>query len=158
MKHWYLLTVATMALAYGTLFSCCVTVAQEPPTTNAVKRTATADVEPLSRVPTGNPFAMRGMGDGEGFIIDSPASIPPGIVVVGILSVGGKKPVCALSIPGSKSLHFVRENDVIRVDRAGTGGAKGATDSQLYLLVKSITHDQIEIAPRTRPQDVRIYR
>jgi hypothetical protein len=44
------------------------------------------------------------------------------------------------------------------VDHAAGSEAKDAVGSQLYLLVKSITKSQIEIAPRTRPHDVRIYR
>ncbi len=121
--------------------------------TNAAER-----VRPSGpRFPVGDPFAMRGLADGDGFVSAAPAAIPPGIQVVAILAVAGRSPVGALSIPGSKSLHFVREGDVIQIDRSA-GKTGGTTDSQLYLLVKTITRAQIEIAPRTRPQDVRIYR
>ncbi|AKJ64833.1 hypothetical protein [Kiritimatiella glycovorans] len=132
--------------------------------TNAVEKaapagTAAAEVTPPPRMPTGDPFAMRGLTDDEGFVSAGPAALPPGIRVVGILAVAGKEPVGAISIPGVKNLYFVREGDIVQVDRAAGGGAAaGATDAQLYLLVKSVTASQIEIAPRTRPQDVRIYR
>jgi hypothetical protein len=122
--------------------------------TNAVEKTPPAE----TRLPAGDPFAMRGVADGEGFVSAAPAAIPPGIRVAGILVVAGKPPVGALSIPGSKTLHYVREGEVIEVDRPAGGEGQGMTASQLYLLVKSITPSQIEIAPRTRPQDVRIYR
>jgi hypothetical protein len=119
---------------------------------------AVANVRPTApRIPVGDPFAMRGLADGDGFVSAGPAAIPAGIQVIGILAVAGRSPVGALSIPGSKSLLFVREGDVIQIDRSA-GKTGGNTDSQLYLLVKTITHAQIEIAPRTRPQDVRIYR
>jgi hypothetical protein len=109
-------------------------------------------------IPAGDPFAMRGVADGDGFVSAGPAAIPPGIRVVGILAIAGKSPIGALSIPGSPNIHFVREGDVVQIDRPAGSATAGATDSQLYLLVKSITHGQVEIAPRTRPQDVRIYR
>jgi hypothetical protein len=110
------------------------------------------------KMPLGDPFAMRGLAEGDGFVSAGPAAIPPGIRVVAILAVAGKSPVGALEIPGSTSLHFVREGDVVQVDHAAGSEAKDAVGSQLYLLVKSITKSQIEIAPRTRPHDVRIYR
>ncbi len=122
---------------------------------------ATADAVALPtepKMPVGDPFAMRGLAEGDGFVSAGPAAIPPGIRVVAILAVAGKPPVGALEIPGSTSLHFVREGDVIQVDRPEESEAKDAVGSQLYLLVKSITKSQIEIAPRTRPHDVRIYR
>jgi hypothetical protein len=113
---------------------------------------------PEPKMPLGDPFAMRGLAEGDGFVSAGPAAIPPGIRVVAILAVAGKSPVGALEIPGSTVLHFVREGDVVQVDRAAGSEAKDAVGSQLYLLVKSITKSQIEIAPRTRPHDVRIYR
>ncbi|HOE61836.1 MAG TPA: hypothetical protein PK576_09360, partial [Kiritimatiellia bacterium] len=122
---------------------------------------ATADAVALPaepKIPVGDPFAMRGLAEGDGFVSAGPAAIPPGIRVVAILAVAGKSPVGALEIPGSTVLHFVREGDVVQVDRAAGSEAKDAVGSQLYLLVKSITKSQIEIAPRTRPHDVRIYR
>lgn len=108
--------------------------------------------------PLRDPFAMRGTGaDGDAYIHAGLASIPPGIRVVAILSMEGKKNVGALSIPGSPHLHFVREGEVIQLDTAGAGPG-AASASQLYLLVKSITENEVEIAPQARPQDVRIYR
>jgi hypothetical protein len=121
--------------------------------TNAVEGSRPAE----ARIPAGDPFAMRGLADGDGFVSAGPAAIPAGIRVAGILAVSGRSPVGALSIPGSKSLHFVREGDVIQIDRS-EGKTGGTAGTQLYLLVKTITLGQIEIAPRTRPQDVRIYR
>jgi hypothetical protein len=109
-------------------------------------------------IPIGDPFAMRGLAEGDGFVSAGPAAMPPGIRVVAILAVAGRPPVGALSIPGAATLHFIREGDVIQVDPPEETAAKGAAGSQLYLLVKSITHNQVELAPRTRPQDVRIYR
>lgn len=110
------------------------------------------------KIPVGDPFAMRGLAEGDGFVSAGPAAMPPGIRVVAILAVAGKPPVGALVIPGADTLHFVCEGDVIQVEHPEGAAVKGAADSQLYLLVKSITHNQVELAPRTRPQDVRIYR
>jgi hypothetical protein len=107
--------------------------------------------------PLRDPFAMRGEADGDGFVSAGVAAIPSGIRVVAILSVEGRSSVGALSIPGSKGLHFVQEGEVIQLDSTATS-TETPTAAQLYLLVKSITDNEIEIAPRARPQDVRVYR
>jgi hypothetical protein len=118
------------------------------------------DSEPLAADagrPLGDPFSMRASVGAEGFVGAAPHGIPRGIRVVGIIAVAGGAPVGALEIPGSPNLHFVSEGDIIEIDQPADG-EDGARPAQLYLLVKSISHKQIEIAPRTRPQDVRIYR
>ena len=98
-----------------------------------------------------------GAGDGEGYVTAKLESIPSGIQVAGILTAEGRPSVGALLIPGSKSLHFVQEGEIIQLD--STASAPGTSfGSQVYLLVKTITDHQIEIAPQARPQDVRIYR
>jgi hypothetical protein len=127
-------------------------------TNDATGSFARTNAAPPARIPSGDPFAMKGAMDGDGFVSAGAAAIPVGIQIAGILAVANKPPVAALSLPGSKSLFFVREGDVIHVDRSGPVPAKGAADAQIYLLVKSITNNQVEIAPRTRPHDVRIYR
>lgn len=122
---------------------------------------------PAAEAPTGDapeperpfrdPFAMQGDADGDGYVNAGVAAIPSGIRVVAILSVEGKSSVGALSIPGVKGLHFVQEGEVIQLDP--TASAPGMPSSpQLYLLVKSITDNEIEIAPRAKPEDVRVYR
>lgn len=107
--------------------------------------------------PFRDPFAMQGDVNGDGYVNAGVAAIPSGIRVVAILSVEGKASVGALSIPGFKGLHFVQEGDVIQLDTAGTSPGMPSA-AQLYLLVKSITDNEIEIAPRAKPEDVRVYR
>lgn len=116
--------------------------------------------------PPGDPFALRGAESGEsGFVSVAPASLPPGIRVVGILTPRQGGPVGVLDIPGAQSLHFVREKDVIQFeasDGARAASRAGASGSQsigpIYLLVVSISENQVEIAPKARPQETRIYR
>jgi hypothetical protein len=112
---------------------------------------------PGSAPPFRDPFAMRGGSGEDEYVAADVGAIPQGIRVVAILSVEGKPSVGALSIPGAHGLHFVREGEVIQLDVAGK--ATGAPPTQqLYLLVKSISDEEIEIAPRARPQDARVYR
>ena len=157
-KRW--LRLMTILIIISGLISPHITMADEQTTvTNGEVETASPESGSKPPIPDGDPFAMRGgVADSDGFLNVGPVAIPPGIRVVGILALADKAPVGALSIPGSKNLHFVHEGDVIYVDQSISGKVNTASDSQLYLLVKSITHSQIEIAPRTRPQDVRIYR
>lgn len=139
-------------------FARNVLAAENAVPTKAQPNASATNTVTAAVMPIGDPFAMRRLADGDGFVSARPAAIPPGIRVVGILSIVGKPSVGALAIPGSKSLHFVQEGEIIQMDTPAGVDAKGATGSQLYLLVKSITASQIEIAPQTRPQDVRIYR
>ncbi|NCC52174.1 MAG: hypothetical protein EOM20_13285 [Spartobacteria bacterium] len=135
-----------------------VDVAQEMIAPKTIERADTSNQDASTSISPGDPFAMKGASDGDGFVSAGPASIPSGIRVVGILALKDKPPVGALTIPGSPNVHFVSEGDVIQFERADPNKTTAVSDAQLYLLVKSITCTQIEIAPRTRPQDVRIYR
>ena len=146
-----------MAAALAVVWAACASgmpVPEDvaPPPGDASAAGATVEPERTLR----DPFAMRG-GDDDGYVGAALSSIPAGIRVVSILSVEGKPSVGALSIPGAKALHFVREGEVIQLDVAG-GTAGMPSASQLYLLVNSITDNEIEIAPRARPHDVRVYR
>jgi hypothetical protein len=146
------------SLATATFAPPRADAAQPTPASNRVQQTTTTNAVSSPGIPPGDPFAMRGTVDGDGFVSAGSAAIPTGIRVAGILVVANKKPVAALLIPGSQSLHFVTEGEIIQVDRVALAGNPAATGAQLYLLVKSITANQVEIAPRTRPQEVRIYR
>ena len=131
-----------------------------PKTATNVAAVGTADAPTAASLeePFRDPFAMRaGAGDGDAYIHAKLEAIPSGIEVVAILTAEGRPSVGALAIPGSKSLHFVQEGETIQLDSAGTT-AGVPVGTQIYLLVKSITANQIEIAPQARPQDVRIYR
>ncbi len=167
MNRWCFATAALAVGAYGALAPSGVAEAEGVPAAPPVV-TRVPEADPPQTVgnsppeepqaPKGDPFAMRGVADGDGFVSAAPAAVPPGIRVVAILAMVGRPSVGALAVPGSKNLHFVREGDVIQVDRPAGSASASATESHLYLLIQSITPSQIEIAPRTRPQDVRIYR
>jgi len=107
----------------------------------------------------GDPFTFRGTGgDDDGFVNVSQAVLPPGIRVAGILKPSGREPVGAIAIPGQASLHFVRTGDVIQIDSGSKNLSGTAQTGPVYLLIVSVTAEQIEIATRLRPQDARIYR
>lgn len=133
--------------------------------------------------PPGDPFALRGTGTEEGgFVSVPPAALPAGIRVLGILTPGSGEAVGVLKLPGANTLHFVREGDVLQyepvpVRRRVTpaGGEQRTRDTEprgarqfesaisspanpVYLLIVSIGENQIEIAPRARPRETRIYR
>jgi len=55
-------------------------------------------------------------------------------------------------------LHFVRAGDVIQIDPVANASSASGQTAPLYLLIVSVTAEQIEIATRLRPQDARIYR
>jgi len=114
----------------------------------------------------GNPFAIHRPADSsEEFVPASDDRIPHGIRVVAILVVKGREPLAVLSLPGSAHLHYVRKGELIQVDDQRPAGKSRIEDKQsdqrgspVYLLVKSVDAKQVEIAPRTRPQDARILR
>ena len=111
-----------------------------------------------------NPFEMRGgSGQDQGFVNAGFVNLPQGIRVRGILAPKGRDPVGVLEIPGMPNVFFVKSGDVIQVEFKEQGnkrsaGAAAAVKRQVYLLVQSVTPDEIVLAPQTRPQDTRIYR
>ncbi len=110
--------------------------------------------------PLNNPFEMRG---DEGFVNAGLVNLPAGIRVLGILAPKGRDPVGVIEIPGMPNVYFVKSGDVIQVEFNEHGnkkvaGATVAPQRQIYLLVQSVTSDEIVIAPQTRPQETRIYR
>jgi hypothetical protein len=136
------------------------TAAEAPLVQTPVQPGRSAQPEPPAQMPVGDPFTMRGGSGDAGFVSAGTGALPKGIRVKAILQVEGSEPLGALLIPGVKNPFFVREGDVIQIDRpSGVNAASAAlTDSQLFLLVRKVTPELIEIAPQTRPQDVRIYR
>lgn len=122
-----------------------------------------AEELPPSRY-SNDPFKMRsGQLNKGGLVAASSAAFPSGIRVLGILAVKGSDPVGVLQIPGMRDTFFVKSGDVIQVDISEHGEWLAADKHssayrQVYLLVKSVTADEIVLAPRTRPQDYRVYR
>lgn len=135
------------------VFACTVALAEQKPL---------HDEAP----PPGDPFAFRASGmEADGFVSVSSTALPPGIRIVAILMPRNGEAIGVLEIPGAKALHFVREGDVVQLEsQPGARAApRTATDSPgtatpTYLLIVSVSENQIEIAPRARPQDTRIYR
>jgi hypothetical protein len=102
-----------------------------------------------SRSTLQDPFAMQPYS-GDMLLPASESTLPEGIQVVGILSLKGGARIGVLKIPGASDYHFVKKDDLVQVQSKG--------QRQLYLQVQKIHADSIEIAPYTRPEDVRIYR
>jgi hypothetical protein len=118
-----------------------------------------AQQPPPAPAQRGDPFAFRGSsGDADGFVNVPQTALPPGIRVVGILKPSDGAPIGAIAIPGQDSLHFVRAGDVIQIDPVANVPSASGQTAPLYLLIVSVTAEQIEIATRLRPQDARIYR
>ena len=108
-----------------------------------------------------NPFEMRGNNGAEqGFVNAGLVNLPSGIRVLGILAAKGHDPVGVLEIPGMPNVYFVKSGDVIQAEINGYGNKKIAAveQKQIYLLVQSVTSDEIVLAPQTRPQETRTYR
>lgn len=111
-----------------------------------------------------NPFEMRGGKEGDsGFVSAAFVDLPPGIRVLGILVVKGQNPIGVLEMPGMPDVFFVKSGDVIQIEFSGRSGKtdtgiSGIAHRQLYLLVQSVTAQEIVLAPQTRPQDSRVYR
>jgi len=107
-----------------------------------------------------DPFEMRG---DDGFVNAGLVNLPAGIRVLGILAPKGRDPVGVIEIPGMPNVYFVKSGDVIQVELNGhenkkVAGATAVSQRQVYLLVQSVTSDEIVIAPQTRPQETRTYR
>lgn len=135
-----------------------------------------------SRPRLSDPFSMRGANfGGDDFVPTGSAALPPGIRVVSILTPRDGEPIGAISIPGEDDLQYVREGDVVQVEfservthpsrteartgrrdadtpRTATFRQQQETRRTVYLLIVSVDADKIEIAPRARPSDTRIYR
>ena len=142
------------------------TPVESTPDSKPESKTTASEPSSLDPEFRGNPFAIHGPADSsEEFVPASDDRIPPGIRVVAILIVKGREPLAVLSLPGSPHFHFVTKGELIQVEDHAPSGKPRGTDRQnvqggtpVYLLVRSVTAKQVEIAPRTRPQDARILR
>ena len=102
-----------------------------------------------------DPCTYRAPGaDGETFVTDPDARIPPGIEVLAILHVTDKPPYAVVRIPGLRQPAFVSESDLIRVEQRAPGGQ---SVEPLYLLVRAITRHTVEISPQKRPSEVHVF-
>lgn len=120
---------------------------------------AESEPEPVRR----DPFAFQAPQPGTGGLVAAPpGAVPAGIRVLGILTVEGRDPMAVLSLPGKDAPVFVRQNDVIQMDEPPPRGRAVSVDAesnrQVYLLITRVTEQEVELAPRTRPEDIRIYR
>jgi hypothetical protein len=100
--------------------------------------------------PLQDPFAMQSYS-GNMLLPARNYTLPEGIKVVGILAVKGGSCLGVLKIPEADDYYFVKEGDLVQVPQQ-----KG--QKPIYLQVQAIRADSIEIAPYTRPEEVRIYR
>jgi hypothetical protein len=104
-----------------------------------------------------NPFAYSD-GRTSGYVTLTNARIPSGIQLVGVVVMKGQKPIAAIRIPGESDVLFVTEGSVVQIERPSTKDPKAESAEPLYILISRITTDEVEVSPRTRPEDKRIVR
>ncbi len=100
-------------------------------------------------------FSFQQNKKGAGYIPSTTQSVPRGIKVVAIVDMGGKKGVmAALRVANDKSTFYVKQGDVIRVDKDKThakGTKSHSADEVVYLEVVSLNKSEVTIAPKQRP-------
>jgi hypothetical protein len=121
-----------------------------------------AEQEPSPAPVRRDPFAFQSPEAGTGGLVAAPpGAIPAGIRVLGILTVEGRDPMAVLLLPGKDAPVFVRQNDVIQIDEPPSRAravSEAESNRQVYLLITRVSDQEVELAPRTRPEDIRIYR
>jgi hypothetical protein len=113
------------------------------------------DVE--ARKPARDPFTY-GAREDAGYVSVANANIPNGIQLLGVVVMKGEKPIAAIRVPGAQDVLFVTEGTVVQVVAPASEDKKKSTSEPLYIFINRITSDEVEVSPRTRPEDKRILR
>lgn len=82
------------------------------------------------------------------------ASLANGIRVAAVVLRKDGAGIAALRLPEEESLVFVEKGDVLSII---PGGMKADKDPY-YLLIKSVTKNGVEVAPKLRPKEIYILR
>ncbi len=106
--------------------------------------------------PARDPFTY-GAREDAGYVSAANARIPSGIELLGVIVMKGEKPLAAIRVPGAQGVLFVSEDDVVQVSHASKEGKK-STSEPIYIFISRITADEVEVSPKTRPEDKRILR
>jgi hypothetical protein len=92
------------------------------------------------------------------FIASPDASLPADIRLLGILVMKGGKPLAAIRLPGNGQAAFVNVGSIMQVLPASRPAGPATPTEPLYIYVNRITADEVEVSPRTRPEDRRVLR
>lgn len=104
-----------------------------------------------------DPFAYyRLPQDADAFVPAVDANIPPGISVMAILELDADAAYAALRIPGRPDVIYVKKEDVVRVEFNGSASA-GKTHNTIYLKIRKIDAQGVEISPVERPSEVHVF-
>jgi hypothetical protein len=106
---------------------------------------------------TRDPFSYSlgtGSEPADPYVAVKGARVPKGIRVLGVLSVADGPRIAVLSIPSQRNTFFVREKDAIRLEPE----EKDEAAPILYLEVRRIGTQEIEVFQKTRPDQVIILR
>lgn len=147
--------------ALGVFFAIAVT----PQVCAQGNETDNATTQPLILTAEMDPFRYNVPEGSRGFLPSRSGSVPPGIRVVGILCLQGRKPLAALTVPGYEEPVYVSEHDLIAINRYDVTGVKQKDASEktaaaevMYVQVGTITSGQVELFPKTNPGNVQILR
>jgi hypothetical protein len=107
--------------------------------------------------PARDPFTYDAREDA-GYVSVANARIPSDIELLGVIVMKGEKPLAAIRVPGASDVLFVTEGAVVQVVAPASEDKKKTTSEPLYIFINRITSDEVEVSPRTRPEDKRILR
>lgn len=119
--------------------------------------------EPPAAAPR-NPFVYQSTTENDGLVPASSARLPHGIRLAAVLVRQDGTALAVLRLPGETVPLFVREGDLVSIspkptpERPGRTPLREAEDSPFFLLVRSITPDGVEVAPRVRPSEIHLIR
>ncbi len=151
-----------LLLLLGDAFALAAAASPPPVEREAsLERIAVAGADDGSKsesvLPASDPFSYRGSESAE-YVSMPDARVPAGVRLLGVLVMEGGQPMAAIEVPGSEGALFVQEESVVQVLPAASKTSDGNASEPLYIQINRITPDEVEVSPRTRPEDRRILR
>ncbi len=132
--------------------------ATDSATVESVRAPQKADApDAETRKPARDPFTY-GAREDAGYVSVANARIPSDIQLLGVVVMKGEKPIAAIRVPGASDVLFVTEGSVVQVVAPKSEDKKKSPSEPLYIFINRITSDEVEVSPRTRPEDKRILR
>ncbi len=102
----------------------------------------------------GDPFVYSSGKEGEYTPLTN--SKPVGLISVkGIIEVEGKPPIAILHLKDTERTYYVSKNDVIRIS---TKASNSDAPLEVYIVVKNIAKEEVELVQQERPDKVIIIR
>jgi hypothetical protein len=122
------------------------------------KEKNTQDAEPAKPdKPARDPFTYGGHEDA-GYVSVANTHIPGNIELLGVIVMKGEKPIAAIRVAGEDAVVFITEGSVVQVVAPTSDPKRKANQEPIYIFINRITADEVEVSPRTRPEDRRILR